>query len=172
MNHAFIFQVHNYPKLLHRIVSLLIAPNHYCFIHVDKKVDINQFKEYIKNDHIIFLNDSERIIVNHGGFSQIQCTINLLKKVKDFPIKFDYVHSLSGQDFPLVNPLSFDNFFETHKGNSYMIFDTQEEHLLWSKPRGKYEERYRKFHFPDKKINPILLKLINGIQRIFYLRRP
>ena len=172
MNHAFIFQVHNYPELLNRIINLLIAPNHYCFIHVDKKVNIIPFKQMINNEHVVFLNDNERIIVNHGGFSQIQCTINLLKKVNDFHIKFDYIHSLSGQDFPLVSPIYFDNFFEKNNGYSYMMFDSEEEHLLWTKPNGKYEERYRKFYFIDSKPNPIFIKLINGIQHFLYLRKP
>lgn len=171
MNHAFIFQVHTCPELLNKIINLLIAPNHYFFIHVDKKVDINPFKDsFLKNNHVIFLDGDERIIVNHGGFSQIQCTLNLLRKVSDFYVDFDYIHSLSGQDFPLVNVSDFEKYFEQNNGQSYMMYDSEEEHQIWSQPRNKYEERYRRFYFNDREINFFIKKLLNGIQRFFYLR--
>ena len=40
MNHAFLIQAHNYPELLADIVNLMSAPNHYFFIHIDKKATI------------------------------------------------------------------------------------------------------------------------------------
>lgn len=37
MNHAFLIVAHDSPELLQRIVKRLEAPNHYIFIHLDKK---------------------------------------------------------------------------------------------------------------------------------------
>lgn len=37
MNHAFLITAHKYPEQLGEIVRILDAPNHYFFIHIDKK---------------------------------------------------------------------------------------------------------------------------------------
>ena len=36
-NHAFLIVAHDYPEQLAEIVHLLDAPNHFFFIHIDKK---------------------------------------------------------------------------------------------------------------------------------------
>ena len=47
-NHAFLILAHNQPELLSRIVSVLKAPNHYFFIHVDAKCeDFQRFRDAI-----------------------------------------------------------------------------------------------------------------------------
>lgn len=43
MNHAFIMAVHAYPEQFKEIVGMLQAPNHFFFVNVDKKSDINNF---------------------------------------------------------------------------------------------------------------------------------
>lgn len=104
MNHAFIIQVHQFPELLRKSLKIMEAPNHYFFVHVDGKCNKKPFEKLlagIKNVNII--NNIGGIRVNHGGFSQIECTLNLLKTVTESNIGFDYVHSISGQDFPLCS---------------------------------------------------------------------
>jgi len=81
MNHAFIIQVHKEPELFGRIVHRLAAPNHFFFVNVDKKVDDSQFKEVCRDvKNMIFLEGNESTEVNWGGFSQIDCTLQLLHK--------------------------------------------------------------------------------------------
>lgn len=47
-NHAFLILAHNQPELLSRIVSVLMAQNHYFFIHVDAKCDgFQRFRDAI-----------------------------------------------------------------------------------------------------------------------------
>lgn len=47
-NHAFLILAHKQPGLLSRIVSVLKAPNHYFFIHVDAKCDgFQRFRDAI-----------------------------------------------------------------------------------------------------------------------------
>lgn len=56
MNHAFLIMAYNEPMLLARIVDRLKAPNHYMFIHIDKKSDIEEFKAYLPEDsHTVYL---------------------------------------------------------------------------------------------------------------------
>ena len=144
-NHVFIIQAHAYPALLSRMVRRLSAPNHYFIIHIDAKADIHPFCESIGAvDNVFFA--EKRIVVNHGGFSQIECTVNMLREIVERKIPYDYVHLLSGQDYPIVTNEMFDAFFE--KGtNSYMHFDSEEEHQQWKDT--KYKERYMYYHYND-----------------------
>ena len=81
MNHSFLITAHAYPEQLREIISLLAAPNHYCFINIDKKTKwAEKFIAENKSDHNIFLEGKERMEVTHGGYSQIEVTLRLLHK--------------------------------------------------------------------------------------------
>ena len=43
LNHAFLIIAHDSPELLRRIIDNLRAPNHFFFVHLDKKVDRQSF---------------------------------------------------------------------------------------------------------------------------------
>lgn len=80
-NHSFIIQVHKQPELFGRIVKRLVAPNHYFFVNVDKKVNEVPFKQAVAGiDNVTFLEGEDRTDVSWGGFSQIRCTLRLLSK--------------------------------------------------------------------------------------------
>ena len=68
----------------------------------------------------------------------------------------------------------FDEFFEKHNGESFMLYDKPEEHEEWSKPRGKYEQRYMPYHLNDIHINRMVKRLIemaiHPVEHIHYLR--
>lgn len=146
MNHAFLFQVHAYPTQIREIIDLLSANNHYFFINVDKKVNDSAFKAALKGcSNVYFTEGKERIRVNHAGFSQIACTLQLLKLAQ--AKQMDYVHLLSGQDYPCVSNQEFDDFFEKCGNRSFMHYDSPEEALIWSKK--KYPDRYRKYYACD-----------------------
>ena len=81
LNHAFLIYAHAYPEQLKEIISLLAAPNHYCFINIDKKTKwAEKFIAENKSDHNIFLEGKERMEGTHGGYSQIEVTLRLLHK--------------------------------------------------------------------------------------------
>lgn len=129
MNHAFIIQVHKEPELFGRSVHRLGAPNHFFFINVDKKVDDKPFKDVYRDvKNMCFLEGDERKEVNWGGFSQIDCTLQLLRKCTAPPQSIDYIHSIGGQDYPTVGNEEFDEFFEKHYGESFMLYDKPKEH--------------------------------------------
>ena len=173
MKHAFIIQVHNYPEQLKEIVDLLRSSNHYFFINVDKKVDDTPFLKGLADyPNVFFAEGKERTTVNHGGFSQILCTLRLLNKAASMGM--DYYHSLSGQDFPCVDNNTFDTFFESCDNRSYMHYDSPEEAKIWSK--GKYPNRYRRYYafdIPGRNLIlvKLLVKVLNRISRLLP-RRP
>ena len=125
-NHAFIMPVHNQPKLLGRIVRVLQNPNHYFFIHVNARVP--NFEDYVDAcaglKNVVFIKN--RVKVYHGGVSQVYATLEMLKAVSSFPVRIDYIHQISGQDYPLRSNDQFDLFFENTQ-DSFMCYTFEED---------------------------------------------
>lgn len=142
--HAFIFQVHKQPELFSRIVRRLDSGNHHFFVNVDAKVkNPNDFESSVKDvANVHFM--SPRWNVHHGGRSQYLCTLDLLRMVKRMLPDYAFVHSLSGQDYPLRSNAEFDSFFEkTDKG--FMAIEDDEYNAECMS--GKYPMRVNLWHF-------------------------
>lgn len=145
--HAFLMQVHDYPDLLERILTNMSNENHYFFIHVDAKSNVYSGKviKKIKNNFSNILYFEKEMIVNHGGFSQIEATLLLLDNAFGYG-GFDYYHLISGQDYPVVKNNTFDSFFENNE-QSYMQYDSPENITKWR--NDKYKQRTQLLHFTD-----------------------
>jgi hypothetical protein len=177
MNHAFIMQVHTYPELFGDILKQLEAPNHYFFINIDEKIDDKLFlQEALNIENVFFLAGKKRVRVNHGGFSQIQCTLNLIEAVLSFKEKIEYIHSISGQDYPCVSNEVFDQYFLTRASdyNGFMWYDSPEEVSEWKKQ--KYPKRYRPYYFIDTrwtyidKLDHIIMRVLRRTLNKLYLK--
>lgn len=128
MNHAFLILAHDSPKLLQRIVDRLESPNHYFFIHLDKKSP-NEFVKLSNSGVGGYL--SNRVSVTHGGYSMLLAELRLLQEAYKSHVKFDYFHLISGHDYPCVSNPEFDEYFEkAPQGRSFMHFDTAEQQEL------------------------------------------
>lgn len=144
-NHVFLMQVHKEPKLLKRILGRLEHPNHYFLINVDRKS--RQFSELMrvcnKTKNVLKVTKNN---VMHGGFTQIQCTVEQMKAALASPIRADYFHTISGQDYPCCNADAFDAFFQADD-KSYMMLDTDQDIDNWL--HSKYRERLEHWRFWD-----------------------
>ncbi|MDR1737289.1 MAG: beta-1,6-N-acetylglucosaminyltransferase [Candidatus Symbiothrix sp.] len=169
--HAFLILAHAHPEQLEEIVGLLSAPNHYFFIHIDKKNEIILISDAMRrlqaNDKVVVLKN--RLRTNHGGFSLVQATLNLLQTACEHPAQMDYMHLISGQDFPCVSNVEFDRIFSD--GYSYMHFDSPQETLEWRKK--KYPSRMQHYNFVDlylpflpEKWLKLLIKVLNKAAKL------
>lgn len=121
-NHAFLIPVHNQPGLLERIVSNIWAPNHYFIINVDAKCNNqDEFRSLLRRySNVFFVNPG--VSVYHGGISQVIATLAMFDTMfSSSNIRFDYVHQISGQDYPLRSVQQFDDFFD-NTDESFMCF--------------------------------------------------
>lgn len=59
----------------------------------------------------------------------------------------DYFHLISGVDYPCKDNATFDRFFETHRGESFMHFDSEEEVSQWRDTVYRY--RIQTWNFVD-----------------------
>ena len=175
--HAFLITAHDFPEQLKDIVSLLDSSNHLFFINIDRKN-----KKMLSTDAILRLKTKENVIflppmrVNHGGFSQVACTLRLLEEAYNWKrIKIDYFHLISGQDYPCISNSDIDAIFES-ENKSYMYYDPPEKIIEFRKQ--KFPKRIDYFNFFGLYIpflpNILLKQLIRFLNRIakIYKRRP
>lgn len=118
--HAFLVLAHNNPSHLIRFLRTLESPNHYFFVHIDKKSkeDFSELKE-ISNCTVI----EKRVSCNWGGFSLVKATLNLIKKAY-FSGHFSYFHLLSGADYFCSTNECFDRFFNDTDQSFLSISDS------------------------------------------------
>lgn len=132
-NHAILVETHANVDLLAMVIERLKADNHYFFVHVDKKT--KNYKDFLSlsSDHVIF--SRKRYKVNWGSIEQVLLTLELIYTAESKGIQFDYYHLISGQDYPVVDNVSFDTYFENND-KSYFELDT----------KTPFETRYMFFH--------------------------
>jgi len=164
LKHAFLITAHKDPNLLLKIMKLLSSENHYIIVNLDKKMSgykeiASKIFQIVPNSTFIFNN------VAHGGYSQIATTLKMLRIAQKYDV--DYCHLLSGQDFPCKTNPEFDNYFVLHNGESFMWYDTPEQHELWS--QSKYPFRVNRLYFndiPGRKY-PFINKLVFYLNNVF-----
>lgn len=171
--HVFLMQAHKEPELVERILHRLEAPNHYFIINIDQKVsreDLKKFGESFNKINNIL--STRHFNVMHGGYSQIDCTINQLKDLYNRLPNFDYIHTISGQCYPCVSQADFDEYFEQGK-KSYMQQDSYENLTKWKKD--KYPRRLEHWYCWDVFNSKWMLKchIPSMLNRVIYrINRP
>lgn len=149
MRHAFIITAYNEIWLLKKIVNFLSHPDCDIYINLDygKALSSEDKDFFINNKHVRFCCYDK---LHWGGYSIIKKEIQLIEKVVG-DSRVDYVHLVSGQDYP-IKPLHYIfDFFENAGGNSFMdcrpaTFREITRRLLAFIPYDYYDARSEKGH--------------------------
>ena len=86
MKIAYLILAHNNPRHLRRLVGAVASPSSACFIHIDKKADIDGFLP-VEGGHAVF--SGERVAVDWGGFPLVEATLVLLRQALADARRFD-----------------------------------------------------------------------------------
>lgn len=121
MKVAFLITAYNQPRYLLRLIKALSHPDFYFFIHIDLNADISQFKSLDFGDNTVFLDGEYRIRIFHGGYTQSQSVVNLMK-VAASSGNFDYFFVLSGSDYPIKSANHIFNFLKEHYPTNFIDF--------------------------------------------------
>lgn len=155
MKIANLIMAHKNPNQAARLVRSLAHPKCDVFIHVDKKVDIEAFRN-VTNSNIMFISD--RSVCNWGGFSFVQAILKSTKEILKRG-KYDFVNLMSAQDY-LLKPIDeIYNFFNNNRGVSFISYDVNNETDWWKDA----ESRYKQYHLTDFRFRGkyMLQKLLN-----------
>lgn len=152
---------HNNYSQLTKLLYLLDNPNVEIFLHIDKKS-----KKYTPPKLVYSkINLLERMKINWGGYSQINCELKLLKlALKNNKLK--YFHLITGQDLILKRIDKVLDFFQKYEDKNFIHYDRE----IKSLDRYKRIRYYRLFQDMVSK-RTFLGKIIISIfqERIFCL---
>ena len=136
MKFAYLILAHGSLGLLKELLKALDAPDNDIYVHLDLKlgdIDVSPFMNEVKNSKLCFLQN--RVHVTWGRISIVEATLNLFAEaVKG---DYDYMHLLSGVDFPIKSNGYIQQFFLEHQGKEFVGFSkvhTPEEmkrRLVW-----------------------------------------
>lgn len=117
--HAYLIMAHHRPDLLVLLLEAIDDVRNDIYLHIDAKSSIDSNIYLPQKSNLYFI---PRNNVQWAGYSQVDCTLKLLKAaVQNGP--YQYYHFLTGSTFPLKNQDDMHAFFDAHKGTEFVGFD-------------------------------------------------
>jgi len=118
---AYLILAHNNPSQLLKLLSRLKDANSWFFLHIDIKSPIEKFQAILENTNFNLVL-VERENGKWGGLGIVKATLNGLNKICNHEVKFDYIHLLSGNDYPIVSNKVIDDFLGAHKDKIFIEY--------------------------------------------------
>ena len=159
MKIAYIILAYKNPAQVFRMIGKLQSSNVYFFLHIDKNSNIKDFEKIptiIDKDKVHF--SGQRFKTSWSGFGCVDALLYNLKEILNSDDKFDFIITLTGQDYPIKTPEYIENFFEQHKNNIFMQW-TKLPNPAW---KNGGQDRMEPYHFNLFK-NRILIKILHRI---------
>ncbi|MEN9963763.1 MAG: hypothetical protein RL582_858 [Bacteroidota bacterium] len=142
MKIAFIILAYKNPRQLRWLIESLNHENHFFFIHVDQRQNIQPFEKELNLMNGINWTFTERYNSFWGSYSCVKAVIEAMKMAKE-KLDFDYYIHLSGQDFPVVTPNELQRkLAEVHPASYFFNFPFNE-----GKWDNKGKDRLETIHF-------------------------
>ncbi len=171
MKHAIL--VTAYKKVTHliRLIEALNDDDFVFYIHIDKKSSIAEADiEHVRSLKQIKLIDKVYDI-NWGSYNHLKAFLFLAgEAVKDHEV--DYLHAVTGQDFPIKSAAKIKEFLKQNKGKEYIDHNP---FPVKGWPGGGldriiYHNLYDKLN-PSSKYQGKLIKLLIDVQKAFSIKR-
>lgn len=128
---AYIILAHKNPVQLALLIEALQHEDHFFFIHIDSKSNQKSFEQEIDSRKLLncsFVYPREN--GNWGDLGIVKATLNCLSKALSASLKIDFIHLLSGQDFPVKPIPEIREFFRDHSGQCFMEYTKFPVHHL------------------------------------------
>src|SRR4249919_2644439 len=157
MKIAHLILAHNQPDQLSRLINRLSNNDADCFIHIDAKASLENFKKITQIPNAFVLN--KRVNITWGSYSIVQATLNGLSSIISSNKNYDYINLLSGLDYPLKSASEINHFLTERKGNLFMEYYSVENEWKEAIPR------ITKYHFTDSNMpgKQKFERFVNGI---------
>ena len=138
--HAYLIIASGYHQELKKLISMLDFEDNdifFFFFLKDRYFCAEEYNDSCKYSNLFFVN---RIRVSWGGYSQIECTLELLEAARSNG-DYAYYHLLSCTDFPVKSQSEIHKFFSDNYGIN-LITPPKYNH-----DPAKIRMRYEQFHF-------------------------
>lgn len=124
--HAYMIMAHHRPDLLQELLDAIDDPRNDIIIHIDKKSAMDPSIFHVNKARMYFV---DRMNVNWGGYTQIECEYKLLKKAVDVGTH-SYYHFLTGVNYPLWNQDYIHLFFANNYGKEFIGFHNERDYSI------------------------------------------
>jgi hypothetical protein len=119
MRFAYLILAHKNIGQLRRLIRAISDEHVFVFVHIDRQSRISDFIDELDGLHrVIFCKHQKQ--VSWGGFGMIEATLELMHTMYDYGLQPDYVHLISGQDFPLRSNTEIVRFFNENRGMNFI----------------------------------------------------
>lgn len=135
------------PLQTERMIRRMQHPGFDFYIHVDKKIDISSHLFLAKIPNVYLIRD--RVNVVWAGYNTVEATLRSVKEIFTTGIKYDYVHLMSGQDYPIKPAQHIYDFFVANNGKEFLQFEHFDEWAAESYPRIR-EYHLTNYNFPGR----------------------
>ncbi len=133
MRLAHLILVHNNPPQLERLIQRITTINSDIFIHLDRKSKITDFDHLSSIANVFFIKNNHSII--WGDYSMVQATLDSMQEIMSTNIKYSHINLLSGQDYPLKNIHSLEDFLFQNSTKSFIRYRSINDDWIEAKNR-------------------------------------
>ena len=135
------------PLQTERMIRHMQHPDFDFYIHVDKKIDITAhlFLANLPNVYLI----KDRVNVIWAGYNTVEATLRSVKEILSTARSYDYVHLMSGQDYPIKPASSIHQYFVDNAGKEFVEFEHFDQWADESYPRIR-EYHLTNYNFPGR----------------------
>ena len=117
MKIAFLILAHNNPKHFHRLINAISSPSNACFVHIDKKSNIENFSNTnLQNVHFL----KKRVKVYRAHFSHVEAELLMIQRALSHANGYDRFILLSGTDYPLHSQKYIEEFFDENSSFEFI----------------------------------------------------
>jgi len=146
-------------KQTKRLIEKLSNGHFDFYIHLDKKININTHSELFNMPNVYFV--EKRIDVKWAGYTIVKAAFNGIKQIAASGIPYDFIHLLSGQDYPIRSADYIADFLQDKAGKQ--LIKCWEFETEWTEAM----PRVRRYHLTDVafkgryKIQSLMNRFIN-----------
>jgi len=120
MRLAHLILAHHQPVQLERLVKRLMTPNSDIYIQLDLKANMLNFDYLGQLQNVQFVKN--RVNVTWGLYSMVEATIQGYKQILHSDQSYTHINLISGQDYPLKDAKTIEDFFFANQGKTFMKF--------------------------------------------------
>lgn len=131
------------PRQTARMIRQMQHPGFDFYIHVDKKIDITPHLFLAQMPNVYLIQDRVKVI--WAGYNTVEATLRSVKEIFNSGRTYDYIHLMSGQDYPIQPAADIYAFFCAHRGSEFLEFKHFDKWAAESYPR------IREYHFTNYK---------------------
>ena len=163
---AYIISAYTEPQALANLISALQDESVDFYIHIDRKVNIAPFKDFVGfPNNVYWVPDDKRIKVYWGGYSQVNMQLEMLAMVFENSCTYERIVSLTGTDYPFYSNQKIIELM-SDKSKEYIIgFDVMHEEGVGVEQKYPNLVKFTYFHYLDSP------RLIHGFFERIRLKR-